>query len=81
MHESYGRLGKQAMELLNAMADSACAGGPLPKPTFIENALRLLSVGLCRGNGVMYSRSLGVFARASGRGFLEGSMSPTVEMG
>jgi hypothetical protein len=43
-------------------------------------ALRELSVGLCRGNFLMYRASGGMFARVSGRGFRAGLAVPTDEV-
>jgi hypothetical protein len=74
--ETYGRLGKAAMELLNTLATTAAAGGAVRKSAFVANALRQLSVALCRGNGVMYRRSLGVIATASGNAFMHGMTNP-----
>ena len=63
--ETFGQLGKPAMELINKLAATAAAGGAVGKGAFKAGALRELSVGLCRGNGVLYRRSLGVLARVS----------------
>ena len=38
----------------------------------MAGALRELSVGLCRGNGVLHRRSLGVLARVNGSAFMAG---------
>jgi hypothetical protein len=78
--ESYGRMGKAAMGLLNTLAATAVAGGARKKSTFVTNALRQLSVGLCRGNGVMYRRALGVLANATGRAFRLGMDCPTSDV-
>ena len=56
--ETFGRLGKSAMELLNKLADCALAGGVAFKDGFVVNDLCEPSVGLCRGNNVLYKRSL-----------------------
>ena len=78
--ETYGRMGKAAMGLLNTLATSAIAGGAMKKSSFVTNALRQLSVGLCRGNGVMYRRGLGILATASGRAFRPGMDTPTADV-
>jgi hypothetical protein len=78
--ETFGRMGKPAMELLNTLATAAAAGGAVQKTGFVVNALRQLSVSLCRGNGIMYRRSLSVLARASGTSFLPGLMVPTADI-
>ena len=77
--ESYGRLGKPAMGLLNTLAATAAASGVV-KDTFVANALRELSIGLCRGNGALYRRALGVMARASGIAFMAGMIVPTSDV-
>ena len=56
--ESYGRLGKPAMGLLNTLEAAAAASGVV-KDTFVANALREFSIGLCRGNGALSHRVLG----------------------
>lgn len=78
--ETFGRLGKPAMELINKLAATAAAGGAVEKSAFMANALRELSVGLCRGNGVLYRSSLGVLARASGSAFMAGMTVPTSDV-
>ena len=79
-HETFGRMGKPAMELLNTLATTASAGGDVIKDGFVTNALRELSIGLCRGNAIMYRRSLQVLARASGRAFMTGLPVPTADV-
>ena len=54
--ESYGTLGKPSMRLLNTLATTAGTDGVV-KDTFIANALRELSIGLCRGSGALYRRA------------------------
>jgi hypothetical protein len=78
--ETYGRLGKAAMELLNTLASAATAQGNLAKPSFVQNALRQLSIALCRGNGVMYRRGLAVLARAGGNSYMPGLVVPTSDV-
>ncbi len=70
--ESYGRWGKPAMELLNTLASKAADDGVVAKDRFVTNALRELSVTLCRGNGQMYRRGLNELARVSGIYFRAG---------
>ena len=78
--ETYGRLGEPAMELLNALAGVAAAGGTVFKAGFVTNALRELSITLCRGNGALYRAGLGVFARVTGHAFHAGLPNPTAEI-
>ncbi len=78
--ESYGHLGKPAMELLNTLASTAAEGGTVRKDHFVSNALRELSVGLCRGNAEVYRRSMTALARASGNAFRAGMTVATAEV-
>ena len=66
------------MELINKHA--ATAGGAVEKGAFTAGALRELSVGLCRGNSVLYRRSIGVRARASSSNFMAGMTVPTSDV-
>ena len=75
--ETFRRLGKPAMELINKLAAMAAARGAVEKGAFMAGALRELSVGLFRGNGVLYRRSLGVLARVSGNAFMAAMIVPT----
>ena len=67
------------MELLNTLAETAVDGGVV-KESSLTTALRELSVGLCRGNAVLYKRSLTVLARVSGNAFQEGMLMPSGEI-
>jgi hypothetical protein len=78
--ETYGRLGKPAMQLLNDLASAATAGGVRFKGDFVMHALREISVSLCRGNAVMFRRGLFVLANASGVNFIPGMDSPIAEV-
>lgn len=78
--ETFGRLGKPAMQLLNTLADEAEAGGGVYKDGFVTNALREMSICLCKGNAVLYKRSLMSLARASGSAFMAGMTMPTAEV-
>jgi Reverse transcriptase (RNA-dependent DNA polymerase) len=77
--ETYGRLGKPAMQLLNTLGDKAAEGGA-DKSIFVANALRHLSIALCRGNAVIYKRSLTVMARLGGEQFLGGMLVPSSDI-
>ena len=78
--ESLGRLGKPAMKLLSKLAEAAAAGGVRPKDGFVVNALRELSIGLCKGNAVLYKRSMYALARVSGNAFRAGMDNLTAEV-
>ena len=60
---TFGRLGKPAMALLNKLAECALSGGVVFKDGCVVIALRELSFGLCRGNCMLYNRSLYALAR------------------
>jgi hypothetical protein len=77
--ETYGRLGKAAMQLLLTLAGIAADSGKLKKHGFVENTLRKLSLGLCRGNGTLFRAGLEAVAKASGRSFQKGLAEPTAE--
>ena len=62
------------------LAECASASGVVFKDGFVVNALRELSVGLCRGNCVLYKRSLFALARVSGSAFRAGADIPTSEI-
>jgi hypothetical protein len=48
--ETYGCLGYLAMKLLHLLGDGAAGPGGVTRASFVNGALRELSVGLCRGN-------------------------------
>jgi hypothetical protein len=48
---------------------------------FVAGALREISIGLCRGNFLIYRACLGMFAKSSGTGFRAGISVPTDEHG
>ena len=79
-HESCGRVGKPATQLLTSLAIAASAAGVVVKGDFVESALRELSVSLCRGNGVMYRSGLQVFATLAGGAFEEGLLVPIADV-
>jgi hypothetical protein len=51
--ETYGRLGRSAMAVLNALAEVAAANGLVSKAGSVRGALRELVVALCRGSAFM----------------------------
>jgi hypothetical protein len=57
------------MRFCPTLADTATAGGRVSRNAFLEGALRLVSVVLCKGNGRMYTESLQGVARAHGRAY------------
>jgi hypothetical protein len=77
--ESYGRLGRPAMDLLHKLGDEAAGPGGVTRASFVAGALRELSVGLCRGNFLLYRASVGMLARSGGASFRAGLSVPTDE--
>ena len=75
-----GRPGKPAIALLNKLAECALAGGVVFKDGLVVDALRELSVGLCRGNCVLYKQSLCAFARVWGNASLASADIPISEI-
>ena len=78
--ESYGRLGAPAMQLLNKLADIADDTGPIEKDTFVTNALRELSIALCRGNALVYRSCASALNRLTGVAPTSGLLVPTSEI-
>jgi hypothetical protein len=81
--ESYGRLGRLAMQLLQtlaaAAASSATAESDATTSTFVTGALRELDVALVKGNEVVYREAVHVYATAGGTGARVGDTVPTVD--
>jgi hypothetical protein len=67
------------MKLLHQLGEEAAGPGGIIRASFVAYTLRELSVGICRGNFLMYRASGGMFARVSGRGFRAGLAVPTDE--
>jgi len=74
--ESFGRLGKPAMQLLNRLATTAADSGAVRKDTFVGGALRELSVGLAKGNACLFRHFLHNLARNNGAAFVPGADVP-----
>jgi hypothetical protein len=72
-----GCLGQPAMNLLHQLGDEATGAGALSRALFVLSALRVLSVGLVRGDFSEYLASVGMLARASGSSFRPGLSQPT----
>jgi hypothetical protein len=77
--ETYRRLGQLAMKLLHLLGDEAAGPGGVMWASFVNGALRELSVGLCRGNFFAYRVSVGMLAGSSGASFRAGMRVPTDE--
>jgi hypothetical protein len=81
--ESYGRLGRPAMQLLQTLAaaatSSATAGSDVTTSSFVTGALCELGVALVKGNDVVYRVALRVYATAGGTAARVGATVPTVD--
>jgi hypothetical protein len=77
--EWYRRPEQPAMKLLHQLGDEADGPGGVAQASVVAGTLRKLSVGLCRGNLLMYRASGGMVARVSTRGFWAGLAVPTDE--
>jgi hypothetical protein len=77
--ETYGRLGQPATKLLHLLGDEAAGSEGVTRASFVNSALRELSVGLCQGNFFAYRASIGMLAKSSGASFQAGMRVPTDE--
>lgn len=74
--ESYGRLGRPAMEHLNMLADVAERSGDVRRDRFVRNALRRLSVAMCKGNAHVLRMGMQRLAKVSGGAVWFGNTRP-----
>ena len=77
--ESYGFMGKAALQLLSDVGDIAASSGRVKKHAFIRAALTRLSCTLARGNGRMYATSVFAVSRALGRNYMPGRDVPVAD--
>ena len=73
--ETYGRLGKPAMWLLNELGGLAAQSGRVTKAGYVSYWLRELSVQMVRGNGVLF-RAAGHGLARVGRNMQAGLLQP-----
>jgi hypothetical protein len=78
--DTYGRLARPAMAMLNALAEVAVVKGGVSKAAVVRGALRELAVALCWGNALMYRVSMFQLARTAGRGYWPGLLVLTVDV-
>ena len=77
--ETFGRLGKPAMDVLNKVAMVAATKGRVDKARFMQTALKTLSVALCKGNHLIFNRANDVYVEAFGEECVAGDVVPTDE--
>ena len=75
-HESYGRMSPRAMEHLNHLADVAVRCGEVRRAVFVTNALRRLSVALCKGNALIFRMGMHTLAGITGGAVVHGCARP-----
>ena len=63
--------------LLKRLSSVACKTRSVHQEDFIDNALRELSIGLCRGNAVMYRWGQTALARVTGEAIQRGDETPS----
>ena len=81
--ESYGHLGRPALEFLNAVTETACNdsdGLDLQKSCFAESIYRDVSVALCRGLAHLYKKSAQLMIPVSGTHHQCGLSTPTADV-
>ena len=61
------------MDLINELATAAATTGRVEKAMFVQNALKDLSVALCKGIYLVFKRANDVYAEAFGEVFIEGA--------
>ena len=74
--ETYGRLGRAAVELLGEWADAAARNGAFDRDAYLMWVKRELSVSLVRGNARLFTKFVGVLTRGIGQRFVEGMDVP-----
>jgi hypothetical protein len=79
-HESHGRMGKEALKLLQDLGEVAASNGRVSKRAFVLAALCKLSVALAKGNGRMYTTACFTVSRALGHDYVPGDAVPTADL-
>lgn len=76
--ESYGRLGKDAENLLKSMADRASSSGDCDRNGYLHWIKKEISLSLVRGNARVFRRYLGQLIRGTGVDFQPGDDNPAL---
>jgi len=79
-HETFGRLSKGALSHLKYLADIAVECGIQDRAQYITNVKRELSVGLCRGNALLFRMGLQIMTGVSGKAAVAGRIRPVAEL-
>jgi len=79
-HESHGRLGREALRLLQDLGQIAADSGRATKRAFVHAALCRLSVTLAKGVARMYTTACFAVARAHGHDFQPGLPAPCADL-
>ena len=78
--ETYGRVGEPAHKLLKRLAGIAAQSGKVDKEAFMANTLKEMSVGLCRGNGMILAAGQKVLTKVTGYDVQPGLVHPRAEL-
>jgi hypothetical protein len=62
------------------LGDEAAGPGGVTRALFVAGTLQEPSIGLCRGNFLLYRATVGMLARASRMGYQAGMTAPTDEL-
>ena len=70
--ESYGRLGKDAEQLLGKLADGAASNGMFERTVYLQWIKEEISLTLIRSNARIFRRFVGCLTRGIGVNFQQG---------
>ena len=78
--ESYGRLGKEAEQLLGKLADGAASTGLFERQVYLQWIKKEISLTLIRGNARVFRRFVGGLTRGVGVNFQQGDDFPALDV-
>ena len=76
-HETHGRLGQPALDHLNRLATVASRCGTVKRALLVTNALRRLSVALCKRNALVLRAGLQSLVGITGRTVVRARTRPS----
>ena len=79
-HETFGRLSKGALSHLKYLADIAVECGMQDRAQYVTNVKRELSVGLCRGNALLFRMGLQIMTGVSRKAAVAGRVCSVAEL-